>query len=100
MTTHVEPKRVYFAVFAALMVLTITTIWVAGIDLGKLNVVVALAIACVKALLVTLIFMHVRHSPALTKVTVAAGVLWLVILLVLTMTDYLSRAWLPVSQGW
>jgi cytochrome c oxidase subunit IV len=100
MTTHIEPKRSYYAVFAALMVLTGLTVLVANHDFGVFNTVAALGIACVKALLVVLIFMHVRHSPALTKVTVAAGFLWLVILLVLLLSDYISRDWLPGPQGW
>ena len=100
MTHHVEPKRMYFAVFGALMVLTVLTVWVATVDLGALNIVVALAIATSKALLVVLFFMHVRHSPPLTQVVIAAGFLWLIILLVLLLSDYFSRSWLPVPSAW
>jgi cytochrome c oxidase subunit 4 len=63
MTNHVVPPRVYLAVFAALLVLTATTTAVAFVDLGVMNVVVMLAIAIVKAVLVVLFFMHVRYSP-------------------------------------
>jgi cytochrome c oxidase subunit 4 len=100
MTHHVEPKRVYFAVFAALMALTAVTVWASMADFGALSVVVALAIAVAKALLVALIFMHVRHSRPLTRVVVVGGLLWLVILLALTLSDYLTRGWLPQPAAW
>jgi cytochrome c oxidase subunit 4 len=90
---HVVPTRVYYAIFAVLMVLTAVTVWVAFHDLGALNVVVALAIAVVKATLVALYFMHVRYSSTLTRVIVAAGVFWFLILIVLTLSDYGTRGW-------
>lgn len=100
MMNHVEPKRVYFAVFAALIALTALTVLVSTVDLGSLSIVAALAIAVSKALLVVLFFMHVRHSKPLTQVVVAGGLLWLVILLVLTLSDYFTRSWLPRPTGW
>jgi cytochrome c oxidase subunit 4 len=95
MTHHVVPLRVYFAVFAALIILTAVTIQVAYLDMGNLNTPAALGIASVKALLVTLYFMHVRYSSRLIWLTAAAGVIWLGFLILITLTDYLSRGWLP-----
>jgi cytochrome c oxidase subunit 4 len=57
-------------------------------------VVVALVIATIKATLVVLFFMHLRYSPKLTMATVVAAMFFLFLLLGLTMTDYLTRAWL------
>ena len=91
---HVVPLRVYLAIFVALLVLTGVTVWIAGIDLGPLNSVVALSIATLKALLVVLYFMHVRYSSRLTWVFVIGGLFWLVLLIGGTMHDYLTRAWL------
>jgi cytochrome c oxidase subunit 4 len=88
---HVVPVRNYIVVFAALMVLTVITVAVAFVDLGVLNDIVMLAIAVTKAVLVILIFMHVRYATRLTALTVAGGFVWLGILLVLTLQDYLSR---------
>ena len=88
---HIVPKRVYFAVFAALIVLTWVTAYVSTVDLGRWNIFVALAIAVVKASLVILFFMHVKYSSRLTKMTVGAGLFWLVILLFMTMTDLWTR---------
>jgi cytochrome c oxidase subunit 4 len=98
---HHVPKRTYFLVFGALMVLTAVTVGVAFVDLGRLNVVVALAVAVVKAALVVLFFMHVKYSSRLIQLVVIASLVWLVILFGVTLTDYLTRGWLmapPVAR--
>ena len=93
MSTHVVPKKVYFSIFAILITLTFVTIFSAFKDLGQLNVVVAITIAVIKATLVVLYFMHLRYSDKLTWIVVITGFVFLLILLVLTMTDYLARPW-------
>ena len=91
---HVAPTRLYYAIFAALMVLTAITVAVAYRDLGVMNTWVAMTIAVAKATLVILYFMHVRWSGRLIPILIAAGLLWLVILIALTMADYDSRGWM------
>ena len=98
MSEHVVARKVYYAVFAALLVLTAITTAVAFVDLGPWNTVVALGIAFLKATLVALFFMHVKYSPRLTQVVVAGGLFWLAILIVLTLSDFMSRGWLPVLR--
>ncbi|HVS30930.1 MAG TPA: cytochrome C oxidase subunit IV family protein [Thermoanaerobaculia bacterium] len=93
-THHVSSLAMYFGVFLALMVLTAVTVWVSRIDLGAMNVPVALAVAIVKAALVILFFMHVLHSTRLTWVVVISAFLWLGVLFVLTFSDYMTRHWL------
>ncbi len=93
MSEHIVPKRVYFLVCGVLLVLTFTTYGVARMDLGRWNVVVALAIAFFKAALVALFFMHVRYSPRRTQLVVVAGIFWLGIMMLLTLSDYLTRGW-------
>jgi cytochrome c oxidase subunit 4 len=95
---HVVPPRVYVTVFAILIVLTATTTAVSSVDLGPWNTVVALAIAFVKASLVVLFFMHIKYSPRLMQITVAGGLFWLAILISLTLSDFMTRSWLPVFQ--
>jgi len=90
-STHVLPLRCYTAVFTLLLGLTLTTTAVSRIDLGSLNVVVALTIAIGKALLVLLYFMHVRYSSRLTWVFAGAGFFWLAILITLITSDVLTR---------
>jgi cytochrome c oxidase subunit 4 len=98
MSQHVVPPRVYFAVFAALLVLTATTTAVSFVDLGPWNSVVALGIAFLKATLVVLFFMHVKYSPRLTQIVIAGGLFWLAILLALTLSDFVTRGWLPILR--
>jgi len=93
MAGHISPKSTYFAIFAALMVLTATTVAVAFIDLGLLNFPIALGIAILKATLVILFFMHVKYSSRLAQLIVATAFFFLVILFGLTLMDYLSRGW-------
>ncbi len=90
--TH-NTTRIYWRVFAALMLLLMATVAVAYVDLGPLSAAVALTIAVVKALLVILYFMHVRYSSRLTWLFAGTGFIWLAILALLTLSDYLSRAW-------
>ena len=89
---HVVPRKVYFSVAAALMVLLVATYAAAQVDLGPFKIVVALAIAFTKAILVVLFFMEVRWSSRLTWVVAAAGVLWLLLLIGGTLDDFLTRA--------
>jgi len=93
---HVIVSRAtYLRIFAALICLTGLTAWVAYHDFGFANPVVALSIAVLKGSLVVLFFMHLRWSSRLTWVVGGAGLFWLGILLVLTLSDYLTRGW-----GW
>jgi cytochrome c oxidase subunit 4 len=92
MSDHIIPAKLYVTVWLALMVLTIVTAGVAFIDLGPFNTIVALSIATLKAVLVVLIFMHVKYtSEKLTKLVVIAAMFWLFILLALSLFDYGTR---------
>ncbi|HKY05201.1 MAG TPA: cytochrome C oxidase subunit IV family protein [Blastocatellia bacterium] len=98
MSEHIVSKKVYYAIFLTLLVMTGVTVWVAFIDLGPLNNIVAMTIAVFKATLVVLYFMHVRYSSRLTWVFVAAGFVWFGILIALTLSDYYSRGWLTTPH--
>jgi cytochrome c oxidase subunit 4 len=95
MSEHIVTKKQYAYVFVTLMALTLVTTYAGMQDLGPLNVVVALAIAVIKASLVVLFFMHVYWSSKLNKIVVVSGIAWLGLLLWLTVTDFASRGWLP-----
>jgi cytochrome c oxidase subunit 4 len=98
MSGHIVPVRVYVTIFAVLLLLTATTVIVSGIDLGRMNTVVALTIAVTKALLVLLYFMHVRYGTRLTWLVVSAGFVWLGILILFTMSDVLTRSWVMLTR--
>jgi cytochrome c oxidase subunit 4 len=93
---HIDSVGTYVLVFLGLICLTVATTAVAFVDLGSFSVVAALGIAVCKALLVTLFFMHVRHSTKLTRLVIVGGLLWLAILLILTLGDVMSRGWVGV----
>ena len=91
----IVPKSTYYSIFAALVVLTGVTAGVAFLDLGLLNPIVALSIAVLKGSLVVLFFMHLKYSSRMVWVVGGASIFWLGILLVLILSDYLTRGW-----GW
>ena len=91
---HIVPLRIYLLIFLALLLGTALTVGAAYVDMGPLNTPVALAIAVFKATLVVLFFMHVRYGSKLVWLFAGGGFLWLVILLVLTLSDYFSRGWM------
>jgi len=99
-TKHVS-LGTYLVVFALLMILLVLTVVAAfWVNLGGANILVALTIAIVKAVLVVLYFMHVKYASRLTKIFVASAFLWLAIMFALTFGDYLTRPYLPMSRGW
>lgn len=91
MSDHVSPVSLYLTIFGALMVLTVVTVGAAFVDLGRFNFAVAIAIASFKASLVIWYFMHVKYQSHLTKLTFATGLFFLVILLGMSLIDYVSR---------
>jgi cytochrome c oxidase subunit 4 len=92
--------KVYFTVFGALLVLTALTTGVAFLNVGGIgNVAIAISIAVVKAVLVMLYFMHLRYSSYLTLLFAGAGIFWLGILIVLTVSDYVSRGWVSSFEA-
>jgi len=93
MSEHIVSKKIYYTIFTALMLLTILTVMVAFIDLGALNLPVAIAIAIVKATLVFLYFMHVKFGSRLVKIGLVAAVFTLMIMFSITLSDYFTRYW-------
>lgn len=94
---HVAPLKLYFGIFFLLLVLTAVTVAVAYVDLGWLNTPVALAIAICKATVVGLFFMHLKWAGRLPAIVAVSSVLWLLIMLGITLSDYYTRAMVP---GW
>jgi cytochrome c oxidase subunit 4 len=100
MTHPVASVKTYALVFAALIALTITTVLVSKVELGEYNFVCAMTIAVIKASLVVWFFMQVRYSTSMTRLFVGAGLFWMAILIVFTVSDYVSRGWLPRPNWW
>lgn len=89
---HIVPASLYWLIWAILIAATFLTAWIATIDLGPFNTVVALFIATCKASIVVLIFMGVKYThEKMTKPLLIGAIFWLLLLLVLSLTDYASR---------
>lgn len=94
------PLTLYYKIFGALLTLTVITVAVAFQDFGIFNNIIALTIAGIKTTLVVLFFMHVKYESKLTKLFVAAGFIWLAILITFTLQDTETRRHDPGPKGW
>lgn len=83
----------YFGAWIALLLLLAVTVALAYLNLGSFNTLAALGIALSKMAIVVLIFMHGRHEKALTWLFIVAGFVWFLIMIELTLSDYLTRPW-------
>ena len=90
-TPHVLPLKVYLGVGSALLLMTAITVTVAQINLGPWNLVVALVIASVKALLVAFFFMHLFYDHKLYFIAFTTGLLCLTVFIILTLFDTMER---------
>ena len=97
---HIASVSNYLTIFSLLLILTAATVGVALLDLGIFNTVVALLIACVKAMLVILYFTHLKYSTTQIKLAAAGAIFWLMIMLVITAFDYVGRTWQHIPAGW
>ena len=91
----------YIIIDAVLIVLTVLTVGLSFMaESGLRHVVIGLVIAVVKAGLVVLFFMHALRSTAQTRAVIAVTVFWLVVVMfVLTFSDYVSRGWIIIMPG-
>lgn len=90
---HIVSPMVYLAIFGVLMVGTLATVGFAYVPLGPFNAAVAIGIACTKAVFVVLFFMHVKYSSRLVKLTAISGFFTFLVLVIMSLSDYISRAW-------
>ena len=73
--------------------------WCLGyVNFGLFNLVIALAIAVAKMLLIVLFFMHIKGSSRLLHLAACVGVLWLLLMFTLTLGDYFSRSWVALPK--
>ena len=88
---HILNYRVFAYVLMLLLVLTGVTVGISYIDLGKLNVWVALLIASLKASLVLLFFMHLKYESRTIKISFISTVLVLAVMISFTFWDVAFR---------
>jgi cytochrome c oxidase subunit 4 len=87
--------KAYLLTYAGLLALTLSTVLIGYIDLGWGSMFVAVFIAAAKATLVALFFMHALIEKKLVWLVIAGALVWFLILLSLTLGDYITRGWLP-----
>ena len=100
MTEHIVPKKTYILVWMSLLILLAVTVAVSYIPLGWMNAAVVVGIAVTKAVIIIMFFMHVRYGARLIWVLAGAGFFWLCILFALTLSDYLTRIYMPLPTVW
>src|ERR1700730_9969750 len=94
------PAKTYVIVCGVLILLTFLTVGLSFLPIsGRWHTIIGLTIALAKATLVVLFFMHVLLSPRLTWSVIVVSCFWLLILLVLTSADYMSRGIVPFMPG-
>ena len=98
MSTEVAPVRTYLLVWVGLSTLLAITLACAYIPMRELNIVVNMGVSIAKTLLVMLFFMHLRRAGPLLRIFSSIGFVWLLMLLMLSLSDYLSR--IPISSPW
>ena len=93
----IDPK-IYVRTCLALLALLGLTWAIAYVDLGPFNLIVALAVAMAKAIVIALFFMHIKGSTRLLHLAAVAGLMWLLILISLTLSYYFTRGWVPLNH--
>jgi cytochrome c oxidase subunit 4 len=88
---HVLPIRIYAAVWIGLLVLTVITVKVSYLNLGVMNLVVAMAVATMKASLVVLFFMHLKYDEKFNAIVFSGCLAFLFVFFVLTLADTTTR---------
>lgn len=95
---HIVTPKTYVTILIGLLVLMALTIGAANVHVGPAdqhvyNLLIALAIAFSKMMLILMFFMHVKYGSKLTAVFATGGFFWLVIFFTLLFCDYFTRYW-------
>lgn len=90
-TTHIIEYKFLSKILLILLSLTILTILVATLELGKLTLTVALLIACVKSYIVMFNFMHLKYESLLLRILVGSVYLLFALIVAITFVDYAFR---------
>ena len=85
--------RVYLSSGVALLLLLALTLSAAYLNLGPFNTIVSMSVSVAKAGVILIFFMNLRYSRPLVWVCAGAGFFWLGIMIVLALSDYLTRGW-------
>jgi cytochrome c oxidase subunit IV len=87
--------KTYLFTYVGLLALTLSTVLIGYVDLGWGSMFVAVLIAAAKATLIALFFMHALIEKKLVWLVIAGALVWFLILVSLTLGDYITRGWVP-----
>lgn len=93
---HVAPLWIMYGTFAILILLTIVTVAARSVDLGAMNIWIALGLAAIKSLLVAFFFMHLWWDSKVNQLVMVVTLLFLVIFIGATIID--SNEYQPIVQ--
>jgi len=96
---HISPWQFYVKIFAGLVLLTLLTIGVSYVHLGKLNLVVAILISTTKAALVVTFFMHLKYDNKFNALMFISSLLFIGVFFAYTMNDTDHRGQVDAAQG-
>lgn len=96
---HIIPLKVYLTVFGSLIALTIITVLTARVDLGILNVPLAMTIAGFKCTLVVMYFMALKYDKKINVLVFSVGIMFVLIFMGITMLDTELRGYLADEKG-
>jgi len=91
--------RTYALTFVALLALALVTSLIGMIDLGPFSLPVAVTIATMKAVLIAAFFMQALYGAKQIRIILAGGVIWFLIMVTLTLGDYMTRGWVSALGG-
>ncbi len=91
--THAISRKTYLFTFLGLLGLTLSTTLLGFVDMGPFNMIAAVGIAACKACLIAAFFMHALIEAKVIRVVLTGGVIWFLILISFTLSDYISRSW-------
>ena len=96
---HIIPIKVLATVFGVLVFLTVFTVITARIDLGAMNVPLALAIAFTKAMLVVAFFMALKYDNKVNTLVFSIGAVFVLVFLAFTLADTALRGSLGITEA-
>lgn len=89
--------KTYILTYVGLLCLTLATTLIGFLNLGWGSMFVAVVFATLKASLIATFFMHALLEKKIVRLVIAGALLWFLIMVTLTLGDYITRGWIPVT---
>ncbi len=95
MSVQERPElRTLYLIYVSLIILLILTAIGAKLPVNAaVHDILAFGISVAKTVLIVLVFMEVHYTKGVVRVFAGAGLAWLFLLFLLTLTDYFTRSW-------